>query len=187
VSAPVPDRDGLAWAQRASLTARETRSEMIRGALDAPPDESWALLFLSTNVPGLNKNRPELQALVERSIAALETAWPAMQVRARGVDALGPYLLGLIPEGPEAVKRAVVRMEETLAGGRLLDLDVYSRDGTSVDRARLGLQPRACFACSQPARECILVRRHDLISLLEAVESILGRALEHGALRLPLA
>ncbi len=56
---------------------------------------------------------------------------------------------------------------------RLLDVDVYRPDGSQVDRASLGLPPRSCLLCAEPARECILLRRHSNPELLERVDSLL--------------
>lgn len=186
-----PDASELAAVQRACLLAREARAELIRRAASAlpagpaTPENTRALLFVSTNIPGAHKNRPELAALLERCAPAFAASWPGHRLLQSGTDALGPFQLLEIPREPDLVKREAVRLETVLPGGRLLDLDVYRPGGSPVSRTHLNLPERVCFACSQPARECIVRRRHDVTSLAEGVDSIIGRALKHGSLDFP--
>jgi holo-ACP synthase len=78
----------------------------------------------------------------------------------------------LLPTGPEAMlvvdaeafglKRALVRLEEGHPLGRLWDLDVIDRDGTTVGRSLLGLPARTCLVCGEAAHACARARRHAL-------------------------
>lgn len=189
-SSRAAEGNSLAEIQRSLLAARESRAEIIRYSLaqgEAQVSPPWSLLFLSTNVPGRDKHRPGLPHILERTARTIEMRWPARRVARTGIDALGPYEVHLIPQDSGEVKLEAVRIESRTPGGRLLDLDVYRADGTPVRRVELGIPERPCFACSQPARECILLRRHDPTSLIEAADSILWGALEHGSLGYPVA
>jgi holo-ACP synthase CitX len=130
-----------------------------------------AVLFLSTNLPGPDKDRPELEALLERALAGLAAGEVDATPLRAGSDLLGPYRILLAREAAARVKVAAVALEGRLPGGRLLDLDVVAPDGRPVDRHSLGLAPRSCYACDRPARECILLARHPLAELLAAVDA----------------
>jgi triphosphoribosyl-dephospho-CoA synthase len=64
-------------------------------------------------------------------------------------------------------------MEEAFAAGRLLDVDVYDAAGRQVDRRSIGLPPRLCLACDQPAVDCIRAGRHSPGELAAAVSRLL--------------
>ena len=88
-------------------------------------------------------------------------------------DLLGPFHIASSNLPPIDAKRAALVIEAENPSARLLDLDVYRPDGSQVDRAGLGLPPRSCLICAEPARECILLRRHSDPELLERVDSLL--------------
>lgn len=80
--------------------------------------------------------------------------------------ALGPFAALVAASPPERVKAICISLEESLPWGRILDLDVYLDRGAAglrqVTRGTLGLPGRRCFLCAEPARECVLLRRHSL-------------------------
>lgn len=118
------------------------------------------LVSASLAIPGAHKQPPGSSALFEWAVAGLGHAAP----RARRVhevrDALGPFVLWCTPDPALAVKRGCIALEAATPAARLVDLDVYSPEGTPVDRASLDLPARSCLCCGEPARECIRARRH---------------------------
>lgn len=83
-----------------------------------------------------------------------------------GADGLTVYLLS---KGDERLKRFCVELEETLPNGRLLDIDVTSK--TPLGRKELGLQPRKCFICQEPAAECVSAERHSRLEIAHFIEN----------------
>lgn len=155
------------------LSARDARQQELLRVLAAPAAANAAsVLFLSTNVPGPEKQRPGLARLVDRALADLAEALPLEVVLSRS-DLLGPFHLAYCSASSEAAKRAAVALEARDPAGRLLDIDVYRPDGTQVDRAQLRLPQRACLLCSEPARECIRGQRHSLAELQARVDALL--------------
>jgi triphosphoribosyl-dephospho-CoA synthase len=155
------------------LGARDARQQDLLRALAHPAAAgASSVLFFSTNIPGPEKLRPGLAGLAERALAILAEALP-LEVLLSRTDLLGPFYLACTSASCEEAKRAAVALEARDPAHRLLDIDVYRRDGTQVDRALLGLPPRACLLCSEPARECIRIQRHSLAELQARVDALL--------------
>jgi triphosphoribosyl-dephospho-CoA synthase len=88
-------------------------------------------------------------------------------------DLLGPFVTGSSPRVPENAKRRATEIEAEARWGRLVDVDVYGEGFRQFDRKTLGLEPRECLLCREPAKECILLKRHDYRELVRAAEAIL--------------
>ncbi len=58
------------------------------------------------------------------------------------------------------VKSACVSIEQTLPGGRMLDIDVLDEQGSPIGRQELGVPPRLCFVCDRAAVICVSRRQH---------------------------
>jgi holo-ACP synthase len=159
------------------LEARDARHVLILEACRLARERTQgAVIVVSVNIPGPDKNRPGLEALVERGTVALGARGIGGTPVFAGTDLLGPYRI-LVAPGPAAqIKAAAVELEGGLPGGRVLDVDVLMSDGEPVDRRTLGLAPRCCYVCDRPARECILLGRHRLAELLAAVDAHLALA-----------
>jgi triphosphoribosyl-dephospho-CoA synthase len=165
---------------RDCLAAREQRAALIehlcaRRTGEGLPDPPRALVFASLAIPGSDKSPGGAGVALARGVAALRLALVdhAPEELDRGSDALGPWAALAVAGEPEAAKRLAVGLEESLPFGRLLDLDAYGAGARPVDRAALGLAPRPCLACPEPARECILLKRHAAEELAARVAAIL--------------
>lgn len=77
-------------------------------------------------------------------------------------------------EGDAAmVKRLSVQAEEQLPGGRMLDVDVMTAHGEPIGRSELGLPPRCCFVCTQPAAVCVSRSLHPPEEILQRAAQLL--------------
>ena len=85
----------------------------------------------------------------------------------------GPEALWIVAAPAEAVKRATVDLEAGHPLGRLWDLDVATTAG-AVSRRDLGLPPRACLVCGEPAHACARSRAHGIGELVAAIEALVG-------------
>ena len=57
-------------------------------------------------------------------------------------------------------------------------MDVLKPDGKKVDRFEVGLSPRRCLICGDPARECARSRAHTVEQLQAKTKEILMHAME---------
>ena len=131
------------------LRARDKRQALIESA----GEPGVTVVFASTSIPGPGKNPEGLSRLFDAACEHLASRLGASPA-SRGLDALGPWAIFRTTLPAEVVKRIAVDRESARPSGRLLDLDVYD-DGRQVDRASLGLPPRTCLVCDEPAVECI--------------------------------
>lgn len=156
------------------LATRDERQQKLqrafqRAALDAAP----TVIAISTNVPGYPKHLLGLSRLAREALATLRLC-PGFQTLHAGPDALGPFYLALCDLAPQEAKRWAVDLEQETPSARLLDLDVYSSQGIQVGRAELGLPPRSCLLCGEPAGECMRLLRHSQAELRARAAELLG-------------
>lgn len=71
------------------------------------------------------------------------------------------------------VKRLTVEIEDHDAIGRLFDMDVLDETGRKLDRGEIGLSPRRCLLCGQPAAFCARSRTHTVAQLQERTAAML--------------
>jgi triphosphoribosyl-dephospho-CoA synthase len=153
------------------LEARDARQQQLHHLLSEAGNAA-SIVMISANIPGEEKHRPGVSRLLRGALASLQKTI-GLNVQVSRKDVLGPYYLGSSNIPPLEAKRIAVAIESETSSARLLDVDVYCPDGSQVDRVRLGLPPRPCLVCDEPARECILLRRHSQQELLQRVDSLL--------------
>ncbi len=150
---PVLDAREARWYRRLDLSA------------------GGALLTLTLNVPGPKKDGQPWESLHRKAWAevlefmdchAVARLKEELYLTAAGPEA---HLLTSLP-GRE-LKELAVRFEGLTPIGPLLDLDVMEQ-GRPLSREDLGLPPRKCFCCDQPARLCAAARRHSLEEVMAA-------------------
>jgi holo-ACP synthase CitX len=150
------------------LAARDARQAILDRAAGA-----GVLVVVSTNVPGARKDRPGASELVARMGARVAEAFAGAAIERMSADALGPWLVARVAGDAREVKRIAVAIEEGDAAGRIADLDVVDRDGRLVGRAAIGLGPRRCLLCDEPAVDCMRIGRHAPAALIERVDALL--------------
>lgn len=153
-------------SRREALRARDARQE----AMDRWCGLGTTVVAISLAVPGPAKLPPGAMKLWSWATSELRHAFPPAQRVHVSTDGLGPFELWTIPDDASIVKRRCVAVENARPAARLLDVDVYSPEGTPIDRASLQLPPRTCLCCGEPARDCVRARRH-------APEDVVARAL----------
>ena len=90
----------------------------------------------------------------------------------------GPAMFFSASSSPEVVKRLCVLAEESIPGARLLDVDVTNSKGEAIGREQLGLPPRKCFVCSNPAHICVSRRLHSSKDIALTVKKLFEEAIE---------
>ena len=79
----------------------------------------------------------------------------------------------VVPLPALLVKKTCCQIEDTHPLGRLMDIDVLET-GHLLDRAAVGLPPRHCLLCDQPARYCMRARTHTTEELLHMIEQMVA-------------
>ncbi len=159
------------------LAARDARDALLATLLAKHPA---TLIFASTAIPGPDKSPPGSQALFDRGMARLRRKLGSSRELAGGHDLLGPYRMLACTADPHWIKNLCLAIETAEPTARLLDLDVYPSTGTRIGRAELGVPPRPCLLCEQPASDCIRLRRHAMAAILDHVHTLLS-PFEHPA------
>jgi holo-ACP synthase len=157
--------------QAALLEARDARQALLEAHRPRP---GAALLAVSLAIPGAEKEPPGALELFAWALVQAVARLPGARPLHSGGDALGPFALLEVPAEAAAVKRTCLAIEAARPAARLVDLDVYDPDGRQLDRAALGLPPRACLCCAAPARECIRAVRHPLPEVLVRARALLS-------------
>jgi holo-ACP synthase CitX len=152
------------------LAARDRREAALREALG---DRHRTLLQLSLNLPGADKRPAGAGALFCWAQDRLHAELPALLKLAENRDSLGPWALYAGQSPATATKRLALTIEAALPAGRLLDIDVYDRQGKACDRKQLGLPPRRCLLCGEAARDCIRLQRHGAGQLKARIDDLL--------------
>jgi holo-ACP synthase CitX len=88
----------------------------------------------------------------------------------RGHD--GPAAFITTKTDAEIIKRLCIEAEETIPFGRILDIDVMDYEGKPISRNDLGLAPRKCFICDNPAALCVSRKLHSSEEIYTYVERI---------------
>ena len=55
-----------------------------------------------------------------------------------------------------------------------MDIDVLAAGGHLLDRSSVGLEPRRCLLCDQPARYCMRAHTHTTAELLCKIEQMVA-------------
>jgi holo-ACP synthase len=81
----------------------------------------------------------------------------------------GPEGFRVVDADPVRLKLKLAALEDTHPLGRLWDLDVTDADGVAVSRATVGMPPRKCLLCDEPAHACARAATHSLAQLERAI------------------
>lgn len=129
--------------------AAETQAALATGV--------QAVVRLSARMPAALRTRGLADSPVGSGAAAFEAECRrlglSLQHLGPGRGVLGPWVLWTSGDDSLLLKQAALLVEQKGKQGQLLDLDVYTQEGP-VSRAFLGLPPRPCVVCGQPAAVC---------------------------------
>lgn len=153
------------------LAARELRDAALRHALNT---NRQTVIQLSLNLPGADKKPDGSSELFRWGEGQLLSGIPLLEKLAENTDGLGPWAIYTVNSASDVVKQQTLSIEESDPAGRLLDIDVYDPRGVIYDRAKLGLQQRRCFVCTEPARDCIRLQRHSAEQLKARIDELLN-------------
>ena len=134
------------------MAAREARAQMQLALLMRYPVA--ALVCLTMNVAGPVKTDAQIERAFSWGKAGIEAVL-APQKRlffAEIHETTGPEAVYAVEGDAREIKRRLCALEDGCAMGRLLDIDVLFGQGEKVSRGDIGLPPRRCLICGEPAR-----------------------------------
>lgn len=153
------------------LDAKEAIYSLQQAILSEP---GLALLQVALNMPGGFSLYP-WQELFTEAVAQVEKCLQdnGVEIHSQEVlyTAVGPYCMIALRADGFLVKQLMVELEEKAPRGRLWDLDVLTVEG-AIDRAALGLAPRACLVCPDSAHVCRKLGKHPLAQVIQAAQKI---------------
>ena len=153
------------------LQARDRRQDALTRVLC---QGLQATLFLSMNIPGVQKTPPGAEALFGWMLDEMTRSFPGLVLHGKCRDSLGNYAILAVDMDPVEAKKCCVSLEESHPSARLIDLDVYTTSGEQVGRSGLDLPGRRCLVCDLPAVDCIRVKRHALDEVLGRTHALLA-------------
>ena len=156
---------------RSFLDARDRRQESLARIVGKGFP---ATVFLSLNIPGLDKTPSGSEALFLAILDQLVSSFPGLSLPEKSCDALGFYATMTLEIDPVAAKKRCIALETGNPSARLIDLDVYSAQGMQIDRASLGYPARTCLVCQSPAVDCIRLQRHSSVEVIARTHELLS-------------
>ncbi|MEH6533130.1 MAG: citrate lyase holo-[acyl-carrier protein] synthase [Photobacterium frigidiphilum] len=153
------------------LTNKEARVSRQQEWLKS---HSLPLISFSINMPGPVKMNEASKTSFNQGVDAIgeacrENGWSII-TRQILQQKTGPEAIFVV-DVPSALdlKRSMIRIEHNHPLGRLMDLDVISKDGKTISRKGQMLDSRKCLLCEENAMVCSRSRRHSLPSLLNKI------------------
>lgn len=157
------------------LNAKDKRVALQQKIFEKYPDQT--LVDVNLNIPGPIKNNRYLEKLFNYGIKELENSWDKLGYSYKLVVSLDEdtgcenfYILDL---PIKIVKKTTINFEDQTELGRLFDADVLIKDkNAAISRRDLGKQPRKCFICNRPAKECARSRRHSVAEMQNYISKL---------------
>lgn len=154
------------------LIARDARQQFLDQKIRQVIGSADSIIFISCNIPGSDKYQPGVCRLLYSAISSLRENID-LNILSTQSDALGVFHIATSNASPKEAKMAAIKVENQSPCGRLADIDIYQQNGCQVDRTSLNSMSRSCLICEEPARECILLKRHSHEELTLHVRSLL--------------
>ncbi len=153
------------------MRAREARAQMQRALLREYP--GTVVVCLCMNIAGPVKTNERIERAFRWGVEAVRAVLkPYEALFNREIhEKTGPEAMLCVRADAIEAKRRLCTLEDGEAIGRLLDIDVIAPDGEKVSRTEIGLSPRQCLLCGNPAPVCARSRAH-------SVDILFARAME---------
>ncbi|MCF0248603.1 MAG: citrate lyase holo-[acyl-carrier protein] synthase [Synergistes sp.] len=157
------------------LSGREERAKRQHEALFSAAGNNF-VCQISLNIPGYPKH-------ITGDKTFLERAWSLFLARTNAVpkeekildNGAGISLLARFDAeiyDAASFKMIAAAIEEESPAGRLLDIDIITREGT-LSRSGLGMPERRCLLCGEPAKDCARLHRHSADRLRKRISELL--------------
>lgn len=158
------------------LDAREHRQEVQRMLLS---QHHLPVISFTLNMVGPVKVFPLALRAFHEGVRLIETqchAWNIPIIATHTTAShTGHEYFWAVDGDVRFVKEILCLLEDSVALGRLFDIDVIQTDGTKIFRTDLGFPARKCLICNQEAFVCSRSRTHSVQELLEKECQIMTR------------
>ncbi|GHS95377.1 putative apo-citrate lyase phosphoribosyl-dephospho-CoA transferase [Synergistales bacterium] len=135
-----------------------------------------ALLTLTLNIPGPDKNPPRWNEVHELAAGEIKDALKGHIIYIDERKTPGGLESHFVTDmSPLELKRYAVSFEENHPIGRLLDADVMDGKGNQIDRKSLGLSSRRCLCCDKEAKVCSREKRHSIEEIFSRAEHMISK------------
>lgn len=145
------------------LLAREKRSNLIKAKIDNSSVTNYTLVIIKANVIGVNKSPYYAYLIINVFLKRFKDNLDIINYEFYET-ADGPFYLLEVKSNIKEVKLLCIDLEELHPLGRLVDLDVYNKDG-SFSRRELGYGFRKCLVCDDLAIKCMRNSKHTLTDI----------------------
>lgn len=150
------------------LAAKEARCQRQQEMLKK---HRLPLVSITINMPGPIKDLPVLRRLCDYAVSELKDVYNSREIQQLSLPT-GPEALLVLDGSAQDLKMAAIAVEEAEPFGRLLDIDVFTAEGSLVSRRQQG-RSRACLVCGQDTISCMRENRHNLTDLILAINKLL--------------
>lgn len=159
------------------LQSRDNRAKHQKDLLGKNPGRS--LLCLTVQLPGTEKRNATSLKIAWAGVEAIREAFSPEYEELRDLETgYEGYFLVSLP-APDA-KRLACRIEDTHPLGRLMDIDVLTKQAEEdyfsstgcISRSDIGLEPRKCLLCGNEVRYCMRAKTHTTEELLARIEEM---------------
>ena len=152
------------------LTAKETRYKtqtIFREKYET------SLVSITINMPGAVKDMPVLRRLRDYAVQEVRKRFNVLGEEQVNL-VTGPEAFVAVDEEAWSIKSIVMEIEEQYPFARLLDIDVFTKDGGLLSRQDQG-QGRGCFVCGGETVVCRREQKHTQQELEQVVEKMLNQ------------
>lgn len=148
----------------------DSREQRVWHQQDLLEKYGGALISVTLNIPGPNKDREEYRKVMdwgmEQLLEELENvAFSEVKYLKTGAEG---YISVQNMDAIE-LKKFAIKHETLEPKSRLLDIDVMTQKG-GISRSALGVEPRKCLLCEENAKACARSQKHSMEELLKRVD-----------------
>ena len=132
------------------------------------------MLVGKINYPGNNKNTKEASKafdLLQQLLISKYMEHSIFTENLSGED--GCSILMVVKLTSLEAKEIAMVIEKNHPLGRIFDIDVYMKDGSSLGRESLGFESRPCILCKEDARVCMRTKKHSLQEIIDGVNKLI--------------
>ncbi|KOY81368.1 citrate lyase holo-[acyl-carrier protein] synthase [Lysinibacillus macroides] len=126
------------------------------------------LLQITLNIPGENKNIPEVLFLFSEALNSIRSLFLSDDIKFKilylSESYVGPTSFIMVDCNAKDVKNMCLGLEDTHPLSKYWDLDVFNREGMKVSRDPE--RAKKCFICEKKAKICVFMQSHSIEELL---------------------
>ncbi|ABR49360.1 Apo-citrate lyase phosphoribosyl-dephospho-CoA transferase [Alkaliphilus metalliredigens QYMF] len=160
------------------LEAKEERATYQKQLID---NYQLPLVSLTLNLPGGYFQYTGWENVMEKAVIAIDKAFDNdVMFKDTRVGKWGPEGFWVIDQLLENVKIGTIRIEDIHPLGRLFDIDVINKQGSSISRRDFHIKARKCMICNHDALDCYVGKKHTGEELKLKIDEMIDKGLEKG-------